>query len=227
MLPIEPPHSQWQLPEPETAEENGLVGVGADLEPGTVLGAYRAGIFPMPFDNGPNVGWWSPDPRGILPLDALRVSRSLRQSMDRYDITIDTAFDQVVHECANPDRDGAWITSAIDSAYRELHRLGWAHSVETRDRSTGELVGGLYGIHIGGLFAGESMFHHSRDASKVALVGLVEHLRSRGVILLDVQWLTPHLASLGAVELPRAEYLSLLAKALTVPVHPFTSEGSP
>jgi leucyl/phenylalanyl-tRNA--protein transferase len=226
-LPIEPPHSQWQFPEPETAEESGLVGIGADLEPGTVLGAYRAGIFPMPFDNGPNVGWWSPDPRGILPLDALRVSRSLRQSMDRYDITIDTAFEQVVDECANPDRDGAWITSAINSAYCELHRLGWAHSVETRDRLTGELVGGLYGIHIGGLFAGESMFHHSRDASKVALAGLVEHLRSQGVILLDVQWLTPHLASLGAVEVPRAEYLSLLANALAIPVRPFTSEVSP
>jgi leucyl/phenylalanyl-tRNA--protein transferase len=227
VLPIEPPHSQWQFPEPETAEESGLVGIGADLEPGTVLGAYRAGIFPMPFDNGPNVGWWSPDPRGILPLDALRVSRSLRQSMDRYDITIDTAFEQVVDECANPDRDGAWITSAINSAYCELHRLGWAHSVETRDRLTGELVGGLYGIHIGGLFAGESMFHHSRDASKVALAGLVEHLRSQGVILLDVQWLTPHLASLGAVEVPRAEYLSLLANALAIPVRPFTSEVSP
>jgi leucyl/phenylalanyl-tRNA--protein transferase len=226
-LPIEPPHSQWQFPGPETAEESGLVGIGADLEPGTVLGAYRAGIFPMPFDNGPNVGWWSPDPRGILPLDALRVSRSLRQSMDRYDITIDTAFEQVVDECANPDRDGAWITSAINSAYCELHRLGWAHSVETRDRLTGELVGGLYGIHIGGLFAGESMFHHSRDASKVALAGLVEHLRSQGVILLDVQWLTPHLASLGAVEVPRAEYLSLLANALAIPVRPFTSEVSP
>jgi leucyl/phenylalanyl-tRNA--protein transferase len=227
VLPIEPPHSQWQFPGPETAEESGLVGIGADLEPGTVLGAYRAGIFPMPFDNGPNVGWWSPDPRGILPLDALRVSRSLRQSMDRYDITIDTAFEQVVDECANPDRDGAWITSAINSAYCELHRLGWAHSVETRDRLTGELVGGLYGIHIGGLFAGESMFHHSRDASKVALAGLVEHLRSQGVILLDVQWLTPHLASLGAVEVPRAEYLSLLANALAIPVRPFTSEVSP
>jgi leucyl/phenylalanyl-tRNA--protein transferase len=226
-MPIEPPHSQWQFPEPETAEESGLVGIGADLEPGTVLGAYRAGIFPMPFDSGPNVGWWSPDPRGILPLDALRVSRSLRQSMDRYDITIDTAFEQVVDECANPDRDGAWITSAINSAYCELHRLGWAHSVETRDRLTGELVGGLYGIHIGGLFAGESMFHHSRDASKVALAGLVEHLRSQGVILLDVQWLTPHLASLGAVEVPRAEYLSLLANALAIPVRPFTSEVSP
>lgn len=227
MMPIAPPLSQWQFPAPTNADENGLVGVGADLEPGTVLAAYRAGIFPMPFDNGPNVGWWSPDPRGILPLDSLRVSRSLRQSMDRYDITIDTAFDQVVRACANPERDGAWITSAIHSAYRELHRLGWAHSVETRDRTTGELVGGLYGIHIGGLFAGESMFHHSRDASKVALVGLVNQLHEIGVILLDVQWLTPHLASLGAVEVPRTQYLNLLANALAIPIRPFTSEVSP
>jgi leucyl/phenylalanyl-tRNA--protein transferase len=227
VLPIEPPHSQWQFPAPDTADENGLVGVGADLEPGTVLSAYRAGIFPMPFDNGPTVGWWSPEPRGIIPIDALRVSRSLRQSIDRYDITIDTAFDHVVRACADPDRDGAWITSAVHSAYSELHRLGWAHSIETRDRVTGEIVGGLYGIHIGGLFAGESMFHHSRDASKVALVGLVEHLRSRGVVLLDIQWLTPHLASLGAVEVPRAEYLSLLADALAIPVRPFVSEVSP
>jgi leucyl/phenylalanyl-tRNA--protein transferase len=226
-MPIAPPLSQWQFPAPTNADESGLVGVGADLEPGTVLAAYRAGIFPMPFDNGPTVGWWSPDPRGILPIDSLRVSRSLRQSVDRYDVTIDTAFDQVVRACANPDRDGAWITSAIHSAYSELHRLGWAHSVETRDRTTGELVGGLYGIHIGGLFAGESMFHHSRDASKVALVGLVNHLHEIGVVLLDVQWLTAHLASLGAVEVPRTQYLNLLTNALTIPIRPFTSEVSP
>ena len=227
MIPIAPPHSQWQFPAPEFADENGLVGIGADLEPGTVLAAYRAGIFPMPFDNGPTIGWWSPDPRGILPLNALHISRSLRQSIDRYDITIDTAFDEVVRACANPDRDGAWITSAIHSAYCELHRLGWAHSIETRDRDTGELVGGLYGIHIAGLFAGESMFHTSRDASKVALVGLVTHLQKLGVVLLDVQWLTPHLASLGAEELPRTTYLSLLADALAVPVRTFSSEVSP
>jgi leucyl/phenylalanyl-tRNA--protein transferase len=226
-MPIAPPLPQWQFPAPTNADESGLVGVGADLEPGTVLAAYRAGIFPMPFDNGPTVGWWSPDPRGILPIDSLRVSRSLRQSVDRYDVTIDTAFDQVVRACANPDRDGAWITSAIHSAYSELHRLGWAHSVETRDRTTGELVGGLYGIHIGGLFAGESMFHHSRDASKVALVGLVNHLHEIGVVLLDVQWLTAHLASLGAVEVPRTQYLNLLTNALTIPIRPFTSEVSP
>jgi leucyl/phenylalanyl-tRNA--protein transferase len=216
-MPIAPPLSQWQFPAPTNADENGLVGVGADLEPGTVLAAYRAGIFPMPFDNGPNVGWWSPDPRGILPLDSLRVSRSLRQSIDRYDITIDTAFDQVVRACANPDRDGAWITSAIHSAYSELHRLGWAHSVETRDRTTGELVGGLYGIHIGGLFAGESMFHRADDASKVALVHLDRRLAARGFSLFDCQMVTPVTRAMGAVEISRTEYLNRVAQAVNQP----------
>lgn len=181
----------------------------------------------MPIDNGPTIGWWSPDPRGVIPLDQLRISRSLRRSVDRYAITIDTAFDDVVRACANPNRHGAWITSAIHYAYMTLHRLGWTHSIETRDRESGEIVGGLYGIHIGGLFAGESMFHRERDASKVALVGLVRHLRSIGVVLLDVQWLTPHLASLGAVEIPRTQYLSRLASALAEPTRPFIAEVSP
>ena len=226
-MPLEPPPSPWQFPDPDDADENGLVGIGADLDPGTVLAAYRAGIFPMPIGNGPTLGWWSPDPRGIMPLDDVRIARSLRRSMDRFTLTIDTAFDEVVAACANPDRDGAWITTDIQKAYSNLHRMGWAHSFESRDRETGDLVGGLYGIHIGGLFAGESMFHRARDASKVALVGLVSHLRSIGVILLDVQWLTPHLASLGAIEIPRAEYLSRLADALAIPARPFTSEVSP
>lgn len=221
-----PPRSQWNFPAPDLADESGLLAIGADLEPGTVLEAYRSGIFPMPIDHGSVVGWWSPDPRGILPLDRLRVSRSLRRSCDRFTVTIDTAFDEIIRACANPDRDGAWITNDINDAYRELHRLGWAHSVETRDAS-GVIVGGLYGIQIGGLFAGESMFHSERDASKVALVGLVEHLRSIGVTLLDVQWLTPHLASLGAIEIPRTDYLHLLTDALSIPVRPFTSEDSP
>lgn len=226
-MPIAPPHSQWEFPAPENADEHGLVGIGADLEPGTILSAYQAGIFPMPFDNGLTVGWWSPNPRGVLPLNELRVTRSLRRAMDGYEVTIDTAFDQVVRSCANPDREGAWITPEIHAAYLTLYRLGWAHSIETRDRESGEVVGGLYGIHIGGLFAGESMFHHARDASKVALVALVDHLRSIGVILLDVQWLTPHLASLGATEISRSDYLSRLATALAVPVRPFISEISP
>lgn len=226
-MPSEPPQSQWQFPEPDFADENGLIGIGADLDPGTVLAAYRSGIFPMPIGNGSTLGWWSPDPRGVLPLEGLRVTRSLRRSVERFDLTIDTAFDEVVTACADPDRDGAWITTAIREAYSELHRMGWAHSVETRDRETGELVGGLYGIHMGGLFAGESMFHRDRDASKVALVGLVAHLRAIGVVLLDVQWLTPHLESLGAIEIPRSEYLSLLAHAVEIPTRPFKSEVSP
>jgi leucyl/phenylalanyl-tRNA--protein transferase len=225
-MPIAPPLSEWQFPAPEIADENGLIGIGADLEPGTILAAYRAGIFPMPIDHSDNVGWWSPDPRGVLPLEGLRVSRSLRYSIERYEITIDTAFDDVVSACANPDRNGAWITSEIHTAYSRLHALGWTHSVETRDRATGELVGGLYGIHIGGLFAGESMFHRSTDASKVALVALVTHLQEIGVALLDVQWLTPHLATLGAIAIPRTQYLSKLGEALAIPVRPFLSEVS-
>lgn len=226
-MPSEPSESPWHFPEPGIADENGLVGIGADLEPGTVLAAYRAGIFPMPLDNGPTLGWWSPDPRGVIPLDGLRIPRSLRRSIDRFDITIDTSFDEVVAACAGPDRDGAWITTDIRAAYSTLHRLGWAHSVEARNPETGALVGGLYGIHIGGLFAGESMFHRTRDASKVALVALVAQLHSIGVILLDVQWLTPHLESLGAIEIPRNEYLSRLADALAIPARPFSSEVSP
>lgn len=227
MMPIAPPQSTWRFPRADSADGNGLVGIGADLEPGTVLSAYRAGIFPMPVDNGATLGWWSPDPRGVMPLDDLRVSRSLRRSIDRYDITIDTDFDRVIASCAAPDRHGAWITADIAAAYSVLHRLGWAHSIEARDRETGRLVGGLYGIHINGLFAGESMFHSARDASKVALVGLVRHLRSIGVILLDVQWLTPHLASLGATEIPRSDYLDRLGAALRVPGRPFTTPDPP
>lgn len=204
-----------------------MIGLGADLEPGTLLEAYRSGIFPMPVDDGRLLAWWSPDPRGVLPLDALRVSRSLRRSVERYDVTFDTAFTEVVDACAEPDRDGGWIDDAITAAYTELHRLGWAHSVEVRDRADGRLVGGLYGVHIAGLFAGESMFHRQRDASKVALVALVERLGAIGAVLLDVQWLTPHLASLGAVEIERTEYLRRLEVALGTPVGPFDPGARP
>ena len=197
-----------------------MVGVGADLEPGTILEAYRNGIFPMPTDGGRVLAWWSPDPRGILPLDALRTSRSLRRSMRRFEVTFDTEFRSVIEWCAAPHRTGAWIDDGIIDAYTELHHLGWAHSVEVRD-GDGELVGGLYGLHIAGFFAGESMFHRVTDASKVALVALVGRLRAIGVELLDVQWLTPHLASLGAVEIPRTDYLRRLDRALALPVTHF------
>lgn len=198
------------------------MAIGADLAPGTVLAAYRRGLFPMPADVPGNrsgqMAWWSPEERGVLPLGGLRVSRSLRQSARRLEIRVDTAFGEVVAACADPSRSGSWIDGAIASAYSELHALGWAHSVEAwRD---GELVGGLYGIAVGGLFAGESMFSRVRDASKVALVGLVELLRDEYADrrLLDTQWQTPHLATLGVVELSRPDYLTRLQEALTLPL---------
>ena len=220
-MPPEPPPTDWQFPPATSADEHGLVGVGADLEPGTLIAAYRRGLFPMPISGRRPIGWWSPDPRGVLPLDGLRVSRSLRQSTKRYSIRFDHAFDEVVAGCADPRRDGGWITPEIRAAYGRLHRLGWAHSVEAWDEATGELAGGLYGVLVDGLFAGESMFHDGRDASKVALAALVERLQAIGAVLLDVQWLTPHLASLGAVEVPRAEYLRRLDAALATDTLPF------
>jgi leucyl/phenylalanyl-tRNA--protein transferase len=214
-MPVEPPPSRWRLPPPASADEHGVVGAGADLEPGTVLAAYRAGIFPMPVRELDVPVWWSPDPRGIIPPGGLRVTRSLRRSLRRFEIRVDTAFAAVVEACADPARRGGWIDAGIATAYRELHELGWAHSVEAWTPQ-GELAGGLYGVAIGGLFAGESMFHRATDASKVALAALVERLGPDA--LLDVQWLTPHLASLGAIEVRREEYLARLAAALRRPL---------
>jgi leucyl/phenylalanyl-tRNA---protein transferase len=196
------------------------VGIGADLRPGTVLEAYRNGLFPMPIQAGAQevLAWWSPEPRGILPLDGLHVSRSLRRSCARYVVTVDRAFDAVIDACADPDRTGRWINRDIRSAYVELHALGWAHSVEAWSRDDGTMAGGLYGVAIGGLFAGESMFHRARDASKVALVSLVSMLDGTEHAMLDVQWVTPHLASLGAAEISRAEYLRRLSLALRQPL---------
>ena len=215
-VPIDPPPSRWEFTVEGTEAGTDIVGVGADLEPGTILAAYRAGIFPMPVDHdeGPLLAWWSPDPRAHLPLDSLRVSRSLRKSCARYDVTIDTAFEAVIDACAEPNRRGCWISPEIRDAYVQLHHLGWAHSVESWSRVSGDLAGGLYGIAIGGLFAGESMFHWESDASKVALVELVRVLRDGGATLLDVQWRTEHLASLGVVEVPREEYVRMVADAV-------------
>ena len=210
LRPIEPTPSRWQLPSPVDADENGLVGVGADLEPGTLLAAYRGGLFPMPFRKK-MIGWWSPNPRGILPLDGLVVSRSLRQSARKFEVRVDTEFAEVVLRCADPRRPHGWINEEFVRAYTRLHEMGWAHSVETWRR--GELVGGLYGVRIGRFFAGESMFHTATDASKVAVVATVELLRESGALLFDVQWTTAHLASLGVVDLPRVEYLRRLATA--------------
>lgn len=209
--PVDVPPTTWRFPPIDTADEHGIVGVGADLNATTLLGAYQRGIFPMPIDKK-HLGWWSPDPRGVLELDALRVSRSLRQSCKRFTVTINRSFDQVIGTCASLDRTGSWISSDFVEAYQHLHELGWAHSFETWDDE--QLVGGLYGIQIGGFFAGESMFHHTRDASKVALVGLVEALTMLQAVLLDVQWKTDHLASLGVVEIPRDDYLTRLEEAV-------------
>jgi leucyl/phenylalanyl-tRNA--protein transferase len=214
---IEPPSSAWVFPAAEQADEHGVVGVGADLEPGTLLAAYRVGLFPMPVGRR-RLAWWSPDPRGVLPIDGLRVSRSLRKACARFEIRVDSAFGAVVDACADPHRPHGWITKDIRRAYGSLHELGWAHSVEAW--SDDELVGGLYGVGIGGLFAGESMFHRATDASKVALVALVALLDPHPDTLIDVQWATPHLGSLGVVEVPRPEYLRRLARAVRRPPPP-------
>lgn len=218
--PEEPAPSRYGFDLSGAVPGEDLVGVGADLEPGTLLSAYRSGLFPMGLGRagrGP-MGWWSPDPRGVLPLDGLQLSRSLRRARGRFEVRVDTAFDTVLAGCADPARSGRWITEAIVRAYRRLHELGWAHSIECwRDD---RLVGGLYGVAIAGLFAGESMFHRETDASKVALVALVDLLRVDGDPrrLLDVQWRTAHLASLGVIEIPRVEYLARLRDALDCPL---------
>jgi leucyl/phenylalanyl-tRNA--protein transferase len=221
---VEPAPSRYAFDLSAAPPGEDLVGAGADLEPGTLLAAYRGGLFPMGLGRhgrGP-IGWWSPDPRGVLPLDGLHVSRSLRKALGRFEVRVDTAFDEVVAACGDPSRPGRWITPRVAEAYRRLHALGWAHSVECWSGPPGQerLAGGLYGIAIGGLFAGESMFHRETDASKVALVALVDRLggpaaRAR---LLDVQWRTDHLATLGVVEIPRDEYLRRLDRALTLPL---------
>ena len=222
-MPCEPPPSRWTFPDPAGVDGE-VVGLGGDLEPGTVLAAYRAGIFPMPLRR--RLAWWSPEPRGIIPLDGLHSTRRLRRSDRRFEIRVDTAFTEVIDACADPRRPGAWIGPQIRAAYIRLHELGWAHSVEAWS-ADGELAGGLYGVAIGGLFAGESMFHRATDASKVALLHLVELLSAdaggpdaaaREGRLLDVQWCTDHLASLGAIEVSRARYAELLERALPLPL---------
>jgi leucyl/phenylalanyl-tRNA---protein transferase len=205
---------RWSFKRSEFWPAEDLVAAGGDLEPGTIVAAYRQGLFPMEAGfPDPVLAWWSPDPRGVLPLDNLRVTRSMRQSARRFQVRVDTAFVDVMRGCANPARQHGWITPAFIDAYARLHELGWAHSVEVFDRQGG-LAGGLYGLKIEGFFAGESMFSTKRDASKVALMTLVELMRESRMRLLDVQWCTGHLASLGAVAIPRAEYLRKLALAI-------------
>jgi len=206
--------TRWAFPPPSEWPDQDLLILGGDLAPPTLITAYRQGIFPMIVETPePLLGWWSPEPRGIVPLDKLRVTRSLRQSAKRYEVRVDTCFEEVIRECANPSRESGWITPDFIRAYTTLHRLGWAHSVEVFDRE-GRLAGGLYGVRVDGLFAGESMFYTQRDASKVALMALTGLMRESAMTLLDVQWRTEHLASLGAIDIPRADYLSLLADAI-------------
>lgn len=200
-----------------------LIAFSAEFDEALVLAGYTEGVFPMPLHESAfsQMGWWSPLRRGVLTPDGLRVTRSLRQSAKRYTTTIDTAFEQVLLACAEPSRPYGWIDQQIIRVYTALHRAGRVHSVETWD-ADGRLVGGLYGVGLGGLFAGESMFHdpvHGRDASKVALLRLVDLLADDYAEdrIIDVQWQTDHLASLGTIEIDRGEYLALLDEALEVP----------
>ena len=216
-MPIEPDPCAWAFPPAAAAGPDDVVAVGADLAPGTLLAAYRAGLFPMPVPATSAMVWWSPEPRGILPLDGFRLSRSLRRTRRRFTITVDRAFADVMAGCADPAREGRWITREIRAAYAELHALGWAHSVEAWDDG-GDLAGGLYGVEVGGLFAAESKFHVRTDASKAAVAALVERLRAAGgPRLLDVQWTTAHLRTLGAVDVPRADYRERLDAAGALP----------
>jgi leucyl/phenylalanyl-tRNA--protein transferase len=225
-VPQEPSPTAWLLEPPPDDHPDDLWAVGADLEPGTLLAAYRLGLFPMPL--GPLLGWFSPPHRAVVPLERFAPSRSLRRAARNYEVRMDTAFGDVVDGCPRPGDPASWIDERIATAYGALHELGWAHSVEAWDEDG--LAGGLYGVAIGGLFAAESMFRTRTDASKAAFLGLVEGLRASGDAdrrLLDVQWLTPHLASLGAVEIPRGEYRRRLAGATTLPPSAeFSSGGS-
>lgn len=182
------------------------------IEPELLLGAYASGIFPMSPSGSEEIHWYSPDPRAIIPLDAFKISRSLRQTLKKrtFEIRIDTAFEEVMRQCGR--RDETWISETIVRSYVRLHKLGFAHSVESWHSN--KLVGGLYGVALGAAFFGESMFSAMKDASKVALVGLVEWMHERGFELLDTQYSTPHLAQFGAIEIPREEYLRLLKKTV-------------
>ncbi|MFM8265171.1 MAG: leucyl/phenylalanyl-tRNA--protein transferase [Acidimicrobiia bacterium] len=203
----------WPPPE-EWPPDDDLIGQGANLEMSTVIDAYRHGLFAMERGDGDGtLFWWSPAMRSVIPLDGLRVTRSMRSSAKRYHIRVNSCFDRVMLGCTmRHEAQSRWITPQFIDTYCALHERGWAHSVETFN-ADGVLVGGLYGVRIGKFFAGESMFHLERDASKVALMALVDIMRSARMTLLDAQWQTPHLASLGAIEVPRQEYLARLAVA--------------
>jgi leucyl/phenylalanyl-tRNA--protein transferase len=203
------------FPPAETAPRSGLIGVGGKLTSEWILDAYRHGIFPWPFSDG-ELAWWSPDPRAILDPDSVHVPRRLARicRSGRFQITCNRDFEGVIDGCATSgDRQGqTWITPAMRRAYVRLHDEGHAHSVEAWHE--GRLAGGVYGLAVAGLFAAESMFYRVSEASKVALIELIKHLRSRGFSLVDIQQLTPHTARFGAVEIPRRDYLRRLSTAL-------------
>jgi leucyl/phenylalanyl-tRNA--protein transferase len=212
-IPITVLDRSLHFPDAELANSDGLVAIGGDFSVERLLLAYRNGIFPWTVDP---ISWWSPDPRGILELDQLHVPESLRKILRKgtFEITMDEAFEQVIKNCATPgpNRTETWITEEFIQAYLRLHKQGHAHSLECWQ--DGELAGGIYGVAIGGLFAGESMFHRVSNASKVALCRLVEHLRERKFTLFDIQMLTPVTRQMGGATIPRAEYLKRLKKAL-------------
>lgn len=208
------PESEWNFDEvPIGDDDDDLICLGADLAPATLVSAYSNGFFPMPVgDRRRTIGWFSPDPRGVIPIDGLHVSRSLRKHLRRFRYSIDTCFERVMRECGDERRPHGWIDDDFVAAYTRLHQWGWAHSIEVW--LDDELVGGVYGVRIERFFAGESMFHRVTDASKAALVALVEVLSLDGCVLFDVQWTTPHLMSLGAIDVPRSEYRQTLRAAV-------------
>jgi len=203
------------FPDPALADAEGLVAFGGDLGTERLLAAYRAGIFPWTIHP---LTWWSPDPRAVFELDGFHVPQSLARVIrqGRFEVTVDQSFPEVMEGCAasTPERRDSWVTKEFIEAYTRLHRQGHAHSVECRLK--GELVGGIYGVAIGGLFAGESMFHRVNDASKVALHHLVGRLRRRGFALFDIQMVTPATQPLGAIEISRREYLRRLSAAVEI-----------
>ncbi len=211
--------SRWEIPDPRLADLDGVVGVGADLQPTTLVAAYRNGVFPWPHEGMP-LPWFSPDPRAVFWVDAIHVSRSLRRRLRRsgWQTTMDAAFDDVVTACGEERDDGTWITPEMAAAYRRLHDIGWAHSLEVWDGE--QLVGGVYGVLVGGMFTGESMFHRASDASKVALVDLCHRLEEAGASWLDAQLPTAHLTSMGAETWSRHVFLRRLAAVREADVRP-------
>jgi leucyl/phenylalanyl-tRNA--protein transferase len=218
------PPCAYAFPDVRRAPKRGLIGTGGDFEPATIVAAYRAGIFPWPHDEEERA-WFSPDPRAIIPVGGLHVSRRLARTVrsGSFRVTLDAAFEQVMIACANRP-DGTWITSALIDGYTRLHRLGWAHSFETWS-ADGTLAGGLYGVGVGAMFGAESMFHRATDASKVAMVAMMQHAERIGLQLIDIQVLTPHTESMGAVEISRVEYLKRLARSLDAQVDWRAAEG--